>query len=218
MEREQLEQSAEPAQTNKQAVKRKLVYTPAEVAAVMNVTRRTVYTWITDQTIPAFKVGVKLWGVRAHVVDALVEGSDVWRAEAEHQGELLRKKRKSGSGMAFGFAFQQAIKQEKKARSFAIGGTARPASPSTAPKIPKTPRTPQTLKAEPKAEPKPKTEPETGAAPSAQTVGLTAADFADFGETWGSFGLAALPNPSSGVLAPMKNAGQKRKPGKGRRS
>ncbi len=36
-------------------------YNPAEVAEVLGVTRRTVYTWIRSGILPAIKSGPKLW-------------------------------------------------------------------------------------------------------------------------------------------------------------
>lgn len=85
------QEEEEPIKARKKAVKRKDVYSPSQVADELNITRRTVYTWITEGKIPAFKIGVKLWGVRAHVVDALKEGRDVWRAENGFKAASLQK-------------------------------------------------------------------------------------------------------------------------------
>jgi excisionase family DNA binding protein len=85
------QEEEEPIKARKKAVKRKDVYSPSQVAEELNITRRTVYSWITEGKIPAFKIGVKLWGVRAHIVDALKEGRDVRRAENGFQAALLKK-------------------------------------------------------------------------------------------------------------------------------
>jgi excisionase family DNA binding protein len=83
----------QPAARRKKRVKD--IYTTAEVAEELGVTRRTLYTWIHAETIPAFKIGPKIWAVRAHVVEALKEGRDPWRAEHGFQGALAKKEERA---------------------------------------------------------------------------------------------------------------------------
>ncbi len=45
------------------------MFSPGEVAVHLNVTRRTVYTWIKEGRLQAVKVGVKLWQVSAREIE-----------------------------------------------------------------------------------------------------------------------------------------------------
>ena len=50
------------------------VYTLDEVADILQITRRTIYTWIKEGRIKAFKVG-RYWRVRREELDRILEGS-----------------------------------------------------------------------------------------------------------------------------------------------
>jgi excisionase family DNA binding protein len=109
----------QPAARRKKRVKD--IYTPAELADTLGITRRTVYTWIKGETIPAFKVGPKLWAVRAHVVDALKEGRNPWQAEHGFQGALTRKQEQALEAI-FDEVFaerQHELEQQQKPVGFA---------------------------------------------------------------------------------------------------
>lgn len=45
--------------------------TPAEVAALLRVTRRTVYQWITDGRLPALRAGGR-WRIRREDIEAFL--------------------------------------------------------------------------------------------------------------------------------------------------
>lgn len=51
------------------------VYTLEEVADIVHVTRRTIYTWVKDGKIKAFKVG-RQWRVKREELDKLLDGTD----------------------------------------------------------------------------------------------------------------------------------------------
>ena len=50
-------------------------YTPAEVAELANVCRRTVYRWLDTGYLPAVKIGPRSWGISQEVVTALLAGN-----------------------------------------------------------------------------------------------------------------------------------------------
>jgi excisionase family DNA binding protein len=134
LEQEQPQQEAgaeilEPATRRKKRVKD--IYTPAEVAEILGITRRTLYSWIKAETIPAFKVGPKLWAVRAHVVDALKEGRDPWRAEHGFQGALAKKEERAFDAFLDN-VMQDRVKNAPKSSGTKGGG--KPAAASSAAK------------------------------------------------------------------------------------
>ncbi len=49
-------------------------YTPAQVAAALNVTRRTVYNWIGSGQLKAAKAGPRLWLVSQGQLDSFLSG------------------------------------------------------------------------------------------------------------------------------------------------
>ena len=48
--------------------------TPNEVAALVNVTRKTVLAWVRDKGLVAFKVAGTRWGIREHDLRKFIEG------------------------------------------------------------------------------------------------------------------------------------------------
>lgn len=69
-------------------MKKLLTYTPAEVAEVAGVSRRTVYNWISSGALPAHKVGPKLWVVYRGVLSAYMGGRDPHQAAADIAARL----------------------------------------------------------------------------------------------------------------------------------
>lgn len=51
-------------------------YTPAEVAEIVGVTRKTVYAWIHSGHLPAVRMGPKLWHVLPAQLEALTAGQE----------------------------------------------------------------------------------------------------------------------------------------------
>ena len=65
-------------------------FNPAEVAELLGVSRRTVYTWIKGGHLPAVKVGPKLWLVPLADLQAFTKGrgeSDAPPAAAPPAGD-----------------------------------------------------------------------------------------------------------------------------------
>jgi excisionase family DNA binding protein len=52
-------------------------YTPAQVATLLGVTRKTVYAWIHSGYLPAARVGPKLWHVTQAQLEALQQAQGV---------------------------------------------------------------------------------------------------------------------------------------------
>lgn len=51
------------------------IYTPDEVAEILQVTRRTVYGWIKDGKLKAVKVG-RGWRVKREELDSFINGAE----------------------------------------------------------------------------------------------------------------------------------------------
>jgi excisionase family DNA binding protein len=57
-------------------IPRRVFYTPAQIAEMFGVTRRTVYSWITNGHMPATKAGPKLWQVTQEQLDVFLAVSE----------------------------------------------------------------------------------------------------------------------------------------------
>ena len=51
-------------------------YTPAEIAELFGVTRRTVYFWIRGGHLPALKLGPKIWQITQPQLDTFLRASE----------------------------------------------------------------------------------------------------------------------------------------------
>lgn len=186
--------------------KRKELYTPAEVADELGLTRRTVYSWISSGRIPAGKIGPKMWAVRAHTVEALKDGRDPWRAENGFQGSLVKKQAREIEKLRL-------LVEKLQIREYELSNGAAALSAELLAELEADAAADAAAMAARRGR-------------SSSTAGKT--DF--FGRLSGAAGSGGLGNAPasyagaagpSGVLAPMKSAavggGAKPKPGKGRR-
>ncbi len=55
-------------------MEKQVFYNASQVADIAGVTRRTVYSWITEGHLPAIKHGPRLWRVREPDLQSFIEG------------------------------------------------------------------------------------------------------------------------------------------------